>query len=112
MRICDPTEAKSGIHRTLEIPLEVSLWLNRGWVIIPTERQGIVLRGKKKLRRRDRILLWLGCIGLVLALEGVPFSGVLGALFLAIAGLNYGWKTTAPTMFFPTPGEKPRGMHR
>ena len=96
-----------------EIPLEVQLWLSRGWTIIPTERRGIVLAGQKSMKGRTKFLIFLGII--LLALIFTPFHGAwpwLGVAFIVVALLDYKLATKAPTKFFPADGEKKRGMER
>jgi hypothetical protein len=112
MRICSPVDTNPGNYRSREIPLEVNLWLNRGWTIIPSERKGIVLLGKKEMRKRDRVLFWLGCLSLACFFIGFPSGGFAGFLMLTLAGLGYWRNTVPPTKFFPAEGERPRRLER
>jgi hypothetical protein len=96
-----------------ELPLEVNLWISRGWTVIPTERRGIVLSGQKEMKGRTKFLILFGV--LLLALVFFPFGGKwpwLGLLFLAVAVLDYKYATKPPTKFFPADGEKKRSMER
>jgi hypothetical protein len=96
-----------------ELPLEVQLWISRGWTVIPTERRGIVLSGQKEMKGRTKFLILLGII--LLALVFAPFSKIwplLGAAFLVVAVLDYKFATQPPTKFFPADGEKKRSMER
>jgi hypothetical protein len=95
------------------LPLEVQLWLSRGWTVIPTERRGVVLSGPKSMKGRSKILIFLGV--LLLALVFFPFGGSwpwLGVAFIVIAVLDYKFATPPPTKFFPADGEKKRTMER
>jgi len=113
MRICVSTQNSSDPYgSTRKIPLEVNLWLNRGWTIIQSERQGVVLLGKKELRKRDRVLLWLGCFGLAFFFVGIPIGGWAGLLMLTLAWVDYSRNTVPPTKFFPAEGEKLRKIER
>lgn len=96
-----------------ELPLEVQLWISRGWTVLPTERRGLVLAGPKEMKGRTKFLIFLGIV--LLALAFFPFRGAwpwLGAVFLAVAVLDYKFATRPPTKFFPADGEKKRAMER
>lgn len=107
MRITKPDEPKE------EIPLEVQLWLSRGWTVIETERRGLVLAGPKTMKGRTKALIVFGI--LLLLLVFFPFRGMwplLGVLFLVTAVVDYKFATKPPTKFFPASGEKKRAMER
>jgi hypothetical protein len=96
-----------------EIPLEVQLWLSRGWTVIPSERRGIVLSGPKEMKGRTKFVIFLGV--LLVALVFFSFRGSwpwLGVAFIAVAVLDYKFATKPPTKFFPADGEKKRSMER
>ena len=113
MRICVSAQNSSDPYGSgRKIPLEVNLWLDRGWTIIQSERQGVVLLGKKELRKRDRVLLWLGIFGLAFFFVGIPIGGWAGLLMLTLAWVDYSRNTVSPTKFFPAEGEKPRKIAR
>jgi hypothetical protein len=96
-----------------EIPLEVQLFLNRGWALMKTERRGIVLTGPKEMRGRTKFMIVLGVI---LAGAGIFKLGsvviVLGAGLLILSAADYQYATRPPTKFFPAEGEKKRTMER
>ncbi len=113
MRISNPPHSRPGRNgRALEIPLEVNLWLARGWAMIPTERKGVVLLGRKEMRKRDKVLFGLGILALGLSFAGIAFLGLTGVLLIALAGLDYWANTQAPTKFFPAEGESTRSLER
>jgi len=96
-----------------EIPLEVQLWLSRGWTVLETERRGIVLSGPKEMKGRTKALIVVGI--LLLLLVFFPFRGLwpfLGVLFLLTAVVDYKFATKPPTKFFPATGERKRSMER
>lgn len=96
-----------------ELPLEVQLWLNKGWTIIPTERRGIVLSGQKVMRARSKILIAVGV--LFLAFVFFPLPKILplsGAVLVALGILDFKYATKPPTKFFPADGEKKRTLER
>ena len=96
-----------------ELPLEVQLWISRGWTVLPTERRGIVLSGKKAMLGRTKFLLFLGIV--LFALVFFPFRGawpLIGAVFIGLAVVDYKFVTRPPTKFFPAEGEKKRSMER
>jgi len=96
-----------------EIPLEVQLFLNRGWAIMKTERRGIVLTGPKAMRGRTKVLIGLG---VVLVIAGILKLGsvaiAIGAALLILSAADYQYATRPPTKFFPADGEKKRAMER
>lgn len=113
MRLSGPNQDSQGFYRAADqIPLEVNLWLKRGWTILPSDRNGVVLLGEKQMRRRDKVLLWLGGVGFFFFAVGIPLIGQLGLLFLVVAGWDYGWNTNPPTKFFPARGDKVRSLER
>ena len=94
-----------------ELPLEIQLWVSKGWTVIDTQRQGIVLQGAKEMRGRSIFLIVVGVILLCL----FYFSARLpigGGLLLVLAWLDYRFLTKPPTKFFPAAGEKVRAMER
>ena len=96
-----------------ELPLEVQLWLNKGWTIIPTQRRGIVLSGQKSMKGRSKFLIGLGVI--LLALVFAPLPSIVpwtGAVLIGLAILDYKFATKPPTKFFPADGEKKRTLER
>ncbi len=107
MRIGGPDEPEE----PEEIPPAVQLWLNRGWVRIKTEREGIVLSGPKAMRGRTKLFIFLGVVLLGLFHFGPLFPAV-GAALLILAAFDYQYGTKPPTKFFPAPGEKTRSMER
>jgi hypothetical protein len=94
-----------------EIPLEVQLWIQRGWTVMDTQRQGIVLSGQKEMRGRSKFLIVAGIILLCLFKFGVRWP-ILGGLLLVLAWLDYRFLTKPPTKFFPAEGEKTRTLDR
>jgi hypothetical protein len=94
-----------------EIPLEVQLWIHRGWTVLETERQGIVLSGPKEMRGRTKLLIVLGLILICLFYFSLMYPGV-GALFVVLAVMDYKIFTKPPTKFFPAKGDKPRAVER
>ena len=94
-----------------EIPLEVQLWIGRGWQVIETERQGIVLSGPKSLRVRTILLGIAGVVLLCLFRFSLLWPG-MGALFLLLAVVDFYLLTKPPTKFFPAAGEKRRTLER
>ena len=96
-----------------ELPIEVQLWISRGWTVIPTERRGIVLSGQKEMRGRTKFLIFIGII--LLALVFAPVGRIfplLGAAFIVMGVLDYKLGTKPPTKFFPADGEKKRSLER
>jgi hypothetical protein len=96
-----------------ELPLEVQLWLSRGWTVIKTERRGIVLTGQKAMSGRSKFLIAAGVV--LLALAFFPLPSILpwsGAVLLVLAVLDYKFVTKPPTKFFPADGEKKRTLER
>ncbi len=113
MRISNSPIPRSGSSVPgFKIPLEVQLWLNRGWVIIPTERKGVVLSGRKTMRKRDKIFFGLGTVAMVLFAAGFHPVGVAGVLLIVLASLDYWGNTAAPTKFFPAEGDAVRTLER
>lgn len=113
MRISNPPHDRPGKFGGVgKIPLEVNLWLARGWAMIPTERKGVVLLGRKEMRKRDKVLFGLGILALGLSAAGLPSTGLVGVLLIALAGLDYWANTQAPTKFFPAEGESTRSLER
>ena len=113
MRISNPPQDRPGnTSRAFKIPLEVNLWLTRGWVIVPTERKGVVLLGQKSMRKRDKVLLGLGVIALGLFAAGFYSIGLAGFLLIALASLDYWRNTQPPSKFFPVDGESTRSLER
>jgi len=111
MRI--PSKADLAESTAETVPLEVKVWLDKGWTIIPSERRGYVLSGQKEMRNLDRFGLFIG----VVLLGGFLFPGfrLLGFLGILLAGgawIDFKLNTKAPTKFFPEPGEKPRTIER
>ncbi len=94
-----------------EIPLEVQLWVSKGWTVIDTQRRGFVLLGVKSMNGRSKFLITLGVILLCLFHFSLrlPLAGVL---LLVAAWLDYKFLTKPPTKFFPAEGEKTRTMER
>ncbi len=96
-----------------ELPLEVQLWLNKGWTIIPTERRGIVLSGQKSMKTRSKILIAVGVLLLSFAFLPLPKRlALVGAVLLALGILDFKYATKPQTMFFPADGEKKRTLER
>lgn len=96
-----------------ELPLEVQLWVSRGWTVIKTERLGIVLTGQKEMKGRTKFLIVFGIILLGLAFAPLPaVVPCLGAVFLVVAVLDYKFATKPPTKFFPADGDKKRTLER
>lgn len=108
MRLGDPNEPAEPEE---EIPLEVQLWLNRGWTRIKTERRGLVLSGPKAMRGRTKLFIFLGVVLVALFHFGALYPG-LGAGFLILAAFDYQYATKPPTKFFPADGEKKRSIER
>lgn len=106
----DPEEAQEPEQ---EIPLEVQLFLNRGWTLLKTERRGIVVLGPKAMRGRTKFIIVLG---LVLIGAGIFKLGsmtiTIGAVLLILSAADYQYATKPPTKFFPADGEKKRSMER
>lgn len=94
-----------------EIPLEVQLWINRGWKMIDTEREGVVVTGPKEIKGRTIFCAMIGLIFLCLFHFGMLFPG-MGALFILLAVVDYKMLTKAPTKFFPAEGERKRTLER
>jgi hypothetical protein len=94
-----------------EIPLEVQLWISKGWTVIDTQRRGIVLVGQKKMMGRSKFLIVLGVILLCLFHFSLRLP-IAGVLLLVAAWLDYKFLTKPPTKFFPAEGEKTRTMER
>jgi hypothetical protein len=94
-----------------EIPLEVQLWLSRGWTIIKTERRGIVLTGHKVMGGRTKLFIALGVVLLGLFYFGALWPSI-GAVLLVLAVVDYKFVTKPPTKFFPADGEKKRTLER
>ncbi|MEO6876825.1 MAG: hypothetical protein ABI222_18595 [Opitutaceae bacterium] len=94
-----------------EIPLEVQLWIDRDWTVLPTERLGIVLIGPKKMRGRTKVLIALGVV-LVCLFYFSSLWLASGAGFLILAAADYQYATKPPTKFFPAAGEKTRTLDR
>ena len=113
MRIGGEPDSDEPQEPEKEIPLEVQLFLNRGWAIMKTERRGIVLSGPKEMQGRTKVLIFLA---LVLIVAGFFKLGSLvtaiGAGFVIIAAADYQYATKPPTKFFPAEGEKKRSMER
>ena len=94
-----------------QIPLEVQLWINRGWTTVKTERLGTVISGPKEMKGRTKLMIVLGILLLCLFYFGALWPGI-GALFIVVAVVDYKFATKAPTKFFPTDGEKKRTLER
>lgn len=94
-----------------EIPLEVQLWISRGWTVLETERRGIVLLGQKAMRGRTKFLILLGIVLLCLFKFGLLWPA-MGGLFLLMSVVDYKFATKPPTKFFPADGEKKRTLDR
>ena len=94
-----------------QIPLEVQLWLNRGWTIVKTERLGIVIVGPREMKGRTKLMIGLGVVLLCLFYFGATWP-VIGAIFIFVAVVDYKFATKAPTKFFPADGEKKRSLER
>ncbi len=108
MRISKPSDEPAE-----EIPLEVQLSLSRGWTVITTERQGLVLSGPKEMKGRTKFLIFLGVLLLVLVFFHLGLLWpLLGVAFLVVAVLDYKFATKPPTKFFPAVGEKRRSIER
>jgi hypothetical protein len=91
----------------------VKIWLDKGWVIIPSERRGYVISGEKKMRALDKIALVLGPLLIVLSfVVGYKLPAILGVVLILAAWLDYQFNTKPPTQFFPAPGEQSRVMNR
>lgn len=105
MRIGEPEEPEA------EIPLEVQLWLDKGWTRIKTERRGLVLSGPKSMRGRTKLLIFLGVVLLGLFHFGALYPGI-GAVFLILSAFDYQYATKPPTKFFPADGERQRSLER
>lgn len=94
-----------------ELPLEVQLWVSKGWTIIDTQRRGIVLQGEKSMRGRSIFLIAAGVILLGLFFLNLRLP-LVGGLLLVVAWLDYRFLTKPPTKFFPAAGEKTRSIER
>lgn len=94
-----------------ELPLEVQLWVNRGWTVMQTERRGIVLSGQKKMRGRTKFLIFAGIVLLCLFHFG-PMWPIIGAVLLGLSYVDFRFGTKPPTQFFPADGEKKRTLER
>lgn len=94
-----------------EIPLEVQLWINRGWKVIETEREGVVVSGPKEMKGRTIFCGVVGVIFLCLFHFGGLFPA-MGVLLIILAVVDYKILTKAPTKFFPADGEKRRTLDR
>jgi hypothetical protein len=94
-----------------ELPLEVQLWLSRGWTVIKTERRGVVLTGQKTMSGRSKFFIAAGIVLLCLFHFGALWPSV-GAVFLVLAVVDYKFVTKPPTKFFPADGEKKRTLER
>ena len=111
MRI--PSKSDQAESSLDEIPTEVKIWLEKGWVIIPTERRGYVISGEKKMRALDKIALTIGPLLILLSfVVRYKLPAVLGVVLILAAWLDYQFNTKPPTKFFPEPGEKSRLMNR
>lgn len=111
MRI--PSKSDQAEQSLDDIPSEVKIWLDKGWVIIPAERRGYVISGEKKMRSLDKIGLTIGPVLIVLSFFiGYKLPAVLGVVLVLGAWLDYQFNTKPPTKFFPEPGEKSRVMNR
>ncbi|MFI5358287.1 MAG: hypothetical protein ACHQ4G_13220 [Opitutales bacterium] len=95
----------------MEVPLEVQLWLSKGWTVLKTERVGFVLTGRKQMQGRSKFFIVVGVILLGLFHFGWIWPG-LGAVLLVAAWLDYRFMTKPPTKFFPAEGEKKRTLER
>lgn len=96
-----------------ELPLEVQLWLNKGWTIIRTERRGIVLSGQKSMKGRSKILLTVGVFFLAFVFLPLPKKlAWVGVGLVALSILDFKYATKPPTKFFPADGERTRTLER
>ncbi len=96
-----------------ELPLEVQLWLNKGWTIIPSERRGFVLSGQKSMRTRSKIMISVGVLFLVFVFLPLPkILPLSGAVLVALGILDFKYATKPPTKFFPADGERKRTLER
>jgi len=94
-----------------ELPLEVQLWLNRGWTVMQTERRGVVLSGQKQMKGRSKFLIFAGIVLLCLFHFG-PMWPIIGVILLVLSWVDFRFATKPPTMFFPADGEKKRTLER
>ena len=94
-----------------ELPLEVQLYVNRGWTVIQTERRGIVLSGKKKMRGRSKFFILAGIVLLGLFHFGAMWP-IIGVILLVLSWVDFRFATKPPTLFFPADGEKKRTLER
>ena len=95
-----------------EVPMEVQIWLDKGWTIIPAKRRGLVLAGQKKMRGIDKAGFVIGLLLVLAFFVHYPLLGALGLLLIAGAWCDFKFWTKPPTKFFPEPGEKTRVMER
>ncbi len=110
MRI--PSKSDRSNDASGPVPTEVQIWLDRGWVIIPSERRGYVISGDKKMRNLDKVGLAAGVLLLVGFAIGYMLPGVLGVLLIAASWLDFQYNTKPQTKFFPEVGEQSRLMDR
>ena len=94
-----------------ELPLEVQLWVNRGWTVMQTERRGIVLSGQKKMRGRTKFFIFAGIVLLCLFKFDVMWP-LIGVVLLVLSWADFRFGTKPPTQFFPADGEKKRTLER
>lgn len=94
-----------------EIPLEVKLWLSRGWTVVKTERLGVVIEGPKEMKGRTKLLIFLGIVLICLFYFGAKWP-IVGVLVILLAMVDYKFATKAPTKFFPGDGERKRALER
>ena len=110
MRI--PSKSDPGEQSMDDVPSEVKIWLEKGWIIIPTERRGYVLAGQKTMRSLDKIGLTIGVVLLLGFAIGFKLPGILGVVLIVGSWLDYQYNTKPPTKFFPEAGEQSRIMER
>jgi hypothetical protein len=94
-----------------ELPMEVKIWVQKGWTVTPSHRKGIVITKPKAMLMRTKIALALGTVGVIFTFAGVLWLE-LGASLLLLGFLDYRVLTKVPTKFFPGEGEKQRMLER
>jgi hypothetical protein len=94
-----------------ELPMEVKVWVQKGWTVTPSHRKGIVITKPKTMLVRTKLALALGTIGVLFTYAGLFWLEV-GASLLLLGFLDYRVLTKVPTKFFPAEGEKKRMLER
>jgi len=94
-----------------ELPMEVKIWVQKGWTVTPSQRKGIVITKPKAMLMRTKMALALGTVGVIFTFAGTLWLE-LGASLLLLGFLDYRILTKVPTKFFPADGEKKRMLER